>query len=105
MKNYAKLTLILIAVWFVSAFSASALHLFRNDANRIGLSVAIAAFTPILAFALWCAVSSTFRQYVLSLNPVLTAAQSWRIIGFIFVLFEARGILPAIFPYRQATAI
>ena len=98
MKNYRKVALTLVVIWFVSAFSASALHLFQNASNRIGLAVAIAAFTPILAFALWCAVSPSFRQFVLSLNPVLlTAAQSWRILGFIFVLSEARGILPAIF--------
>jgi hypothetical protein len=98
MKTYGKLTLTLIVIWFVSALSASALHLFRNDANRIGLSVAIAAFTPILVFALWSAVSPSLRQFVLSLNPVLlSAAQAFRIIGFIFVLSEARGILPAIF--------
>jgi hypothetical protein len=34
----------------------------------------------------------------LSLNPrILTSAQVWRIIGFTFVLLEARGALPAIF--------
>jgi hypothetical protein len=98
MKNYGKLALTLIAIWFVSAFSASDLHLFQNAFNRIGLAVAFAALTPILAFALWCAVSASFRQFVLSLNPVLlTAAHSWRILGFIFVLSEARGVLPAIF--------
>jgi hypothetical protein len=98
MKNYAKLSLALIVIWFVSAFSASALHLFQNASNRIGVAVAVAAFAPILAFALWSAVSPSFRQFVLSLNPVLlTAAHSSRILGFIFVLSEARGILPAIF--------
>jgi hypothetical protein len=39
-----------------------------------------------------------FRQFVLSLNPsTLTLAQSWRLIGFTFVLLEAHGALPAIF--------
>ena len=77
MKNYAKLSLALIVIWFVSAFSASALHLFQNASNRIGVAVAVAAFAPILAFALWSAVSPSFRQFVLSLNPVLlTAAHS-----------------------------
>jgi hypothetical protein len=36
----------------------------------------------------------------MSLNPqVLTLAQSWRIVGFTFVLLEARGGLPAIFAW------
>ena len=78
--------------------SASALHWFRNDANRVGLAVAFAAVVPILVFALWFATSEKFRQFTWSLNPqLLTLAQSWRIIGFTFVLLEARGVLPAIF--------
>jgi hypothetical protein len=98
MKNYGKFVTGLIAVWFIAALCASALQLFRNDANRIGVAVAIAAATPILVFALWIAASKGFRQFVLSLDTVtLTAAQSWRLIGFTFVLLQARGILPAIF--------
>jgi hypothetical protein len=97
-KRYGKLTAGLIAAWFVFALSASALYWFRNDANRVGLAVAFAAVTPILVFAVWFAASEKFRQFTLSLNPqVLTLAQSWRIVGFTFVLLEARGVLPAIF--------
>ena len=96
--SYGKLTAGLIAAWFLFALSASALHWFRNDANRVGLAVAFAAVVPILVFALWFAASEKFRQFTLSLNPqLLTLAQSWRIIGFTFVLLEARGVLPAIF--------
>jgi len=98
MKNYAKLTTVLIAAWFVFALSASALQLFKNGSNRLGIAVGLAALTPILVFALWFSASETFRQFALSLNPrTLTAVQSWRIIGFTFVLLEARGVLPAVF--------
>src|SRR5438876_3199608 len=96
--THGKLTAGLIAAWFLFALSASALHWFRNDANRVGLAVAFAAVVPILVFALWFATSEKFRQFTLSLNPqLLTLVQSWRIIGFTFVLLEARGVLPAIF--------
>ncbi len=98
MKSYAKLTITLVAAWFLFALTGSDLHLFRNDEQRIGLGVALAAGIPILLFALWIGVSKRFRQFALSLNPsVLTLAQSWRLIGFTFVLLEARGVLPAIF--------
>ena len=98
MKNYRKLTTGLIATWFLFALSASALQWFRNDANRIGIAVAFAAVTPILLFALWFSTSDKFRLFALSLDPqILTLAQSWRIVGFTFLLLEARGILPAIF--------
>jgi hypothetical protein len=98
MKNYGKLTAGLVAIWFIFVLSASALHWFKNDSNRVGLAVALAALAPIAMFSLWFATSEKFRQFALSLNPrILTFAQSWRIVGFTFVLLEARGGLPAIF--------
>src|SRR6266852_495436 len=98
MKRYGKLTAGLIAGWFIFALSASALHLFENNSQRVGIAVAIAATIPLVVFALWFATSETFRQFALSLNPrILTGVQVWRIIGFIFVLLQARNVLPAIF--------
>ncbi len=98
MRNYGKLASALIAGWFIIALSVSALHLFENQANRIGIAVALAAVTPIVVFSLWLTVSKTFRQFALSLNPsTLTLVQSWRILGFTFVLLYANGVLPGIF--------
>jgi hypothetical protein len=88
-KSYRKLTTGLVAAWFVFAVSASALFWFKNDANRIGIAVAIAAVAPILVFAAWFAASEKFRRFALSLDPqILTLAQTWRIIGFTFVLLD-----------------
>jgi hypothetical protein len=51
-------------------------------------------------FSLWFAASDRFRHFALSLNPrTLTSAQSWRIVGFTFVLLEAHRILPAVFAW------
>jgi hypothetical protein len=94
MKSYGRLASWLIAFWFVFTLIASALHLFRNDSERIGIAVA----APVVIFAGWIAVSKGFREFALSLNPrILTALQTWRCIGFTFVLLEARGVLPAVF--------
>jgi hypothetical protein len=98
MKDYARLTSWLLAVWFILALSASALSAFRNDAERVGIAVAIAAGAPIVVFAVWYAASESFRKFAMSLNPrILTALQLWRFIGFTFVLLEAHRVLPAIF--------
>src|SRR5260370_33911140 len=95
--NYRKLTTGIIVGWFIFALFASALHLFKNDSNRIGVEVGIAALTPIVIFSLWVAASESFRSFALSLNPrLLTSAQAWRIIGVTVVLLEGRGILPAV---------
>ncbi len=97
-RNYGRITAWLIAGWFLFALSASTLGWFKNNANRIGVEVAIAAVSPILGFALWFLASKSFRQFALSLSPqILTLAHSWRLVGFTFVLLQARGILPAIF--------
>jgi hypothetical protein len=100
MKNYGKLAAGIIVFWFISVLSASALHVFKNNANRVGVEVAIAALTPIVGFSLLFAVSEKFRQFASSLNPrTLTSVQSWRFVGFTFVLLEAHGVLPAIFAW------
>ncbi len=97
MTNYGKLTIGLLVAWFLFALTASALDLFNNG-SRIGVAVALAAGVPILVFALWFGGSETFRQFALSLNPrLLTLVQLWRIIGFTFVLLEAKSMLPAVF--------
>ena len=56
------------------------------------------AATPILVFAIWFQSSRHFRDYVLSLNPVvLTAVQTWRSGGIIFIILMAIGLLPPLF--------
>ena len=100
MSKYGKITLWLMGVWFGIVFAGSAVGLFENNAQRVGTSVAIAASAPIALFAIWYAASAGFRSFVLSLNPrVLTALQTWRIIGFVFLLLEAHRLLPARFAF------
>jgi hypothetical protein len=98
MKSYRYLITALILSWFTAALVISALGGFTNATNRLGLSVAAAALAPLVIFAVWFSASRGLREYTLSLSPVLlTAAQSFRIIGFTFVLLEALGSLPAVF--------
>jgi hypothetical protein len=100
MKHYGRFTLTIIAAWFAFAVTASAFHLFENAFNRIGLSVAVAALTPILVFGLWYSASENFRRFVLSLDAaVLTGAQLGRLVGFTFVLLQAHELLPAVFAF------
>jgi hypothetical protein len=98
MKGYGRVATVLMAVWFALVLSASALHLFKNAANRVGGAVGLAALAPIVIFFVWFAASDGFRRFALSLNPrTLTYLQSWRVIGLEFVILEAHGVLPAVF--------
>jgi hypothetical protein len=100
MKKYGKVIAVLLAVWFVTVLTASALDLFKNGSGRFGLGIAVAALTPMVVFSLWFAASEEFRKFALSLNPrILTSLQSWRIVGFTFLLLEARNVLPGIFAF------
>jgi hypothetical protein len=100
MKRYGKVTAGLLVAWFAFALIAGALGVFQNATDRIGAAVGIAAGVPIVVFALWFAVSASFRRFVLGLNPrTLTFVQTWRVIGVTFLILQARGVLPAIFAW------
>lgn len=98
MKTYRYIITALILTWFVTGLTISALGGFANAYNRLGLSVALGASTPLIVFFVWFAASKGFREYTMSLSPaLLTASQVFRLVGFTFVLLEARNSLPAIF--------
>lgn len=103
MKGYGKLAAGIIASWFIVALSVSALYMFRGDANRAGVAVAVAELAPVALFSVWFAASEKFQQLAMSLNPrTLTAVQSWRIFGFLFLLLGANQVLPAVFAVPAA---
>src|SRR3984957_8629722 len=94
MKNYAKLVLGLISGWFILSLTLSAFHVFLNPADRVGISVAIAAVGPIVVFSVWRAASPDFRRFTLSLNSrVLAFLQTGRVLGVVFLILAARGVL------------
>jgi hypothetical protein len=97
-NSYAKLSWALILLWFVTAVTASAQHVFLNTDARFGLPVAVAALTPLILFLVWFASSPGFRNFALSLDARwLTLVQTWRVGGLVFVVLASFGILPNIF--------
>ena len=98
MSNYRKVLAGLIGGWFLFALIAGARHVFENNDDRIGVAVAVAASAPILVFVVWFGVSERFRKVVLSLDPrILTFAQTWRVLGAVFVVLASFRLLPAVF--------
>jgi hypothetical protein len=97
-ESYRKLTLWLIAVWFVFALSASAFHLFLTSPTTPPLPTGLAVLTPILVFLAWFRISPGFRAFTLSLDSrLLTMVQCWRIAGFVFLVLYVYRILPGVF--------
>jgi hypothetical protein len=71
---------------------------FRTPPDRPPLPLLLAVVIPITAFWVWYRASSSFKAYVLSLNPrTLTIIHSWRIAGFVFLVLYTYGILPGVF--------
>jgi hypothetical protein len=74
--------------------------LFRNDGNRIGVAVWIAAGVPVVLFPRWFAASEGFRRFVLSLNArVLTGVQAGRLGELRFCCWRRGALLPGIFDF------
>jgi len=93
--NYGKLTGGLIAAWFAASLRASALHLLTRPPGQPPIPLLLAVLTPIAVFSIWYLRSKAFREFALSLNPqLLTIVQTFRIVGFVFLVLFSYNILP-----------
>jgi hypothetical protein len=96
--NYGKLTGGIIAAWFTFSFVAGALQVFKGTPGRPPLPILASVLIPVIAYAIWYATSTGFRQFVLGLNPsTVTMLHFWRIMGFVFLVLYTYNILPGIF--------
>jgi hypothetical protein len=97
-RDYGKLAIGILAVWFVFALAASAAHVFKAFGKTPPIALGLAAIVPVVVFWGWFRASAGFREFVLSLEPrALTIVQSWRFAGFAFVALYVYGVLPGIF--------
>jgi hypothetical protein len=97
-KNYGRVAVGIIAVWFAFALIASAHQLFRPGENAPPIVLGLAATIPIVVFLVWYYSAAEFREFALSLDArVLTILQSWRTAGFVFVVLYVYGMLPGLF--------
>ncbi|MFZ0662710.1 MAG: hypothetical protein WAM66_08465 [Acidobacteriaceae bacterium] len=90
----------LLVLWFLATLLAGYIGVFNTGpfSMSVPIPLGVAALLPILVFAIWFWSSSHFREFALSLNPVvLTAVHTWRIGGITFILLMAMGLLPAPF--------
>jgi hypothetical protein len=91
------LTLAVLAVWFLFALGGSLLGLF-DSGPRPPLLLGLAAAVPVAAFAVWYLTSAEFREFVLSLDlRGLALAQTFRVVGIVFVILYSLGALPGAF--------
>jgi hypothetical protein len=88
---------IVLSSWFVLALAGSILGAFQSG-NRPPLPLGLMAIVPVAAFLAGYSWSESFRLVVLRADPRwLTAAQSWRVMGVVFLILYQRGLLPGSF--------
>jgi hypothetical protein len=88
---------LVLAAWFVLALAGSLLGAFDSGGNPPA-ALGVAAAAPVIVFAIACAAWAGLRRLVMAASPrLLTLAQSFRVVGLIFVILYFSGVLPASF--------
>ncbi len=91
---------IVLASWFALVLVSARAGAFAADLQQPPLALLVAVAAPPLIFAASYLASPALRAFVLGLDLVLlTAFQSWRVIGVMFLVFYAYGSLPAVFAW------
>ncbi len=102
-KGMRNLPLSLLAIWFLTVLLAGYIGVFDAGSPysmSVPIPLGLGAVLPLIIFAIWFQVSKGFRDYVLSMNlVVLTAAQTWRVGGIVFLILYVQGILPRSFAF------
>jgi hypothetical protein len=91
---------LIVAAWLLAVVLGGAAGLFESGPSRPPLPILTALAVPLGIFGLAYALSPRFRDFVLSLDlRMLTAAQSWRVIGAMFIFLWAFDLRPALFAF------
>lgn len=91
------LTLAVVVLWFSLALGGSLYGVFDSE-PRPPIPLGLAAAVPVAVFVVCYLASSTFREFVSSLDlRILTIAQTWRVAGIVFLILYRRGLLPGVF--------
>lgn len=86
--------------WFALAAAAGMSGIMATGPDTLARPVLLSVVVPIAVFLTLYAGSDSFRNYILTRDiRVLTMLQSWRIIGFAFLMLYAWGTLPGLFAW------
>lgn len=97
---FAVLAILIVAGWLLAVVLGGVAGMFETGPSRPPLPILAALAVPLGIFGLAYALWPRFRDFVLSLDLcVLTAMQSWRVIGGMFVFLWAFDLRPALFAF------
>jgi len=93
-----------VLAWLLFVLAAGLAGAFESGPTRPPLAVLLAVAGPPLIFAAVYRASRRFRDFVLALDlRLLTAVQSWRVVGVMFLVFYSYGLLPGLFAWPAGT--
>ena len=99
-RGSAALTAATLAIWFAAVLVLARSGAFAASPTQPPLGIFLAIVLPPLLFALLYRLSHRFRDFALAIDlRWLTAIQSWRVIGVMFLAFYAFGLLPGLFAW------
>lgn len=99
-RSFARILLLVLAAWFLIVLAAGAGGAFESGPTHPPLAVLVAVTAPLLVFAAAYRGWRRFRDFVLSMDlRLLTAFQSWRVIGVVFLVLYAFDLLPGTFAW------
>src|SRR5262249_53354523 len=94
------LTVAILALWFAAILALGAGGAFAGSPARPPLEIFLAVVPPPLLFALLYLLSGRLRAFALAIDlRWLTAVQGWRVIGAMFLVLYAYGLLPGAFAW------
>jgi len=98
--SLSSISTVIVVAWFLVVLAAGLRGAFESGPTRPPLALLVAVVGPPLIFAGAYRVSRIFRDFVLAIDlRLLTAVQSWRVIGVMFLAFYAFGLLPGFFAW------
>ena len=94
------LVVLIVAAWLLAVVLGGGRAMFESGPSQPPWPILAALTAPLGIFGLAYALSPRFRDFVLSLDlRMLTAAQSWRVIGGMFIFLWAFDLRPALFAF------
>ncbi len=89
---------IILAVWFAAIMSLTHAGLFLTFGKSVPFPLALAAITPLLIYLLAYRSLPALRSWVATLDLAwVVGAQTWRVIGVVFLMLWGLGELPSVF--------
>ncbi len=99
-RDVSSILTVIFAAWFLLVLGVGYAGAFEAGPARPPLAVLLAFVAPPLIFAALYRARRGFRDFVLAIDlRLLTAVQSWRVVGVMFLVFYAFGLLPGLFAW------